>query len=430
MMLRANSRIETMSEQDARSFVDAAIVRAVRLAAAESPFHRWFYAEHGVDVESVTDAVTFTTSVPVVRKLDYLRFQERFPDAWRADARQIHSTSGTSGVGKELHRRTSHDLASLGTGGAYQYFWAGLRPGEPILFTIPYSQTMAGPYFQATATAAGMVPINGFTGSTVERIEMLTRFGCTGMSITPSYLHRMTAEAKRIGFDPRHDGCALRAILLSGEPYGVEWAIEMQQFWNATVHEGWGATQTLGVVMATRSGAVSGHGRGVLHGIGHRCFIEVLGDDGAPVPPGERGEIVVTTLRTRGTPSIRFGMGDSIKLLRDGFFPEFEAGSIGRTDDMIKVKGMNIWPSAVDAVVLRDPVLDYRATVHTTEQGSETVDLELEVSGDRHPALCDRIADAVKRDIGISMTVSVLPPGTLGEQHFKSRRWTDRRAVR
>ncbi|OZF06150.1 hypothetical protein CH300_13210 [Rhodococcus sp. 15-1154-1] len=431
-MTTANALTESMTGIAATRFRDTALIRALRLAREESPFHRWFYGDHAVDVDSVVDQRSFARHIPVARKADYLRYQELHPGTVRDDVRQLHLTSGTSGVGREVHPRTAHDLAALGTGGAYQYFWAGLAAGEKIMLTIPYSQTMAGPYFQASALAAGLVPVNAFTGSTAERIDMLQRFGCAGMSITPSYLHRMTAEAKRLGIEPKRSGSALRAIFLSGEPYGIEWAESMQEFWSATVHEGWGATQTLGVVMATRTGAIEEHGRGVLHGIGHRCLIEVLDPDGVSVAPGERGEIVVTTLRTRGLPSIRFGMGDSIRLLRDGFFPEFEAGSIGRIDDMIKIKGMNIWPSAVDAAVLRGPVLDYRAIVHTADNGSESVDLQLEIdaAADVDPNLMADIAETIKRTVGISMSISVLPTGTLDEQHFKSRRWTDRRAVR
>lgn len=82
--------------------------------------------------------------------------------------------------------------------------------------------------------------------------------------------------------------------------------------------------------------------------------------------------------------------------------------------------------------MLRVPVLDYRAIVHTADNGSESVDLQLEIdaAADVDPNLMADIAETIKRTVGISMSISVLPTGTLDEQHFKSRRWTDRRAVR
>src|SRR5690606_37501287 len=127
------------------------------------------YARHGLDVARITSLAEFSAMVPTVTKRDFLAFQSEHPDAgFDGASRQVHLTSGTSGVGREIHLRTQHDLASIGTGGGYEFIWAGVRPGDRVMLTMPYSQTMAGPYFQASCEAAGVVPINAFSADTGE----------------------------------------------------------------------------------------------------------------------------------------------------------------------------------------------------------------------------------------------------------------------
>jgi phenylacetate-CoA ligase len=300
---------------------------------------------------------------------------------------------------------------------------------------------MAGPYFQDTCAAAGLVPVNGFAGNTLERLEQLYRFGCAGISGTPSYLHRLTQAAREQGRAPAHDLPSLKAIFVSGEPYGADWAAETGAFWGAQVCEGWGATQTLGVALCTCETGAVGTGpdgrprHAVLHGLDHRTWIEVLDPLGDPVGPGDSGEIVVTMLRPSGQPTIRFRMADRVQLLAPGSCPCgrpfscYRAGSIGRVDDMMKIRGMNVWPAAVDAIVLRAPVLDYRGRIWTDDGGRERVGITVAVDAGAAAGLPDRLRQELKAAVGVSVEVSVLVGG-LPEEQFKSRRWQDQRVVR
>lgn len=449
-MTAANPVVERMSRAELQELVSAAAVAAVRRAAATEPFYRWFYAESDVRPERLRTLADVRRYVPMVRKQDLLAFQETLPGGGATPtdprARQLHLTSGTSGVGREIYPRIGDDLAGLGIPGAYEYLWAGLVPGDRLLLTIPYSQTMAGPYFQETCAAAGVIPINGFTGSTTERIEMLYRFACSGVSATPSYVHRLTLEARQFGRRPHEDLPSLKAIFLSGEAYGVGWAQETAEFWGATVYEGWGATQTLGVTMCTCTGGAVTVGsdglprHSVLHGLDHRCWIEIVDADGEQVEAGEFGEIVVTMLRPSGQPAIRFRMGDKVQLLDPETcgcgrpFSCYAAGTIGRVDDMMKIRGMNVWPDAVDAVVLRSPVVDYRGRIFSDATGRESVDLVIALESGTPPRsaaeLPGQLRRALKQKVGISVDVSVVDVEHMPEQQFKSRRWRDDRAAR
>jgi len=433
-----------------RTFAERRILDIITRAHQEVPFYRWFYAAHSLNPARLRTWADAQREVPSVTKADLVAFDggQLLAGLSLPGIRQVHLTSGTSGMGREVYPRDSHDLAALGTGGAYSYLWAGLGGGDRLLLTIPYSQTMAGPYFQASCETAHVVPVNGFALDSAGRLEALRVYRCAGLSATPSHLHRLTAMARGMGLHPATDLPWLRTIVLSGEPYGIAWGHDMQEFWGAQLHEGWGATQTLGVALATCPvGALVGAGksvtRGTLHGLDHRTFIEVLRPDGAEAGPGERGELVITTLRASAMPCIRFRMGDDIR--RDPrsrcacgmTFSRYEAGSIRRLDNMIKIRGMNVWPEAVDDAVLESAtVTDYRAAVYTDGEGREQVALKVETAAHQPPPQLElALQRRVKAAVGITPLVQIVPPGTFtdaavaADGPFKARRWTVNRAV-
>ena len=447
MSTRANSLWETASRERVTALVDARLLQVVARAYIEVPFYSWFYGQAGVDPRRFTSSDDVRRDLPFVTKADLLAFQDS-PEWERLDqreVRQFHLTSGTSGAGREVHLRDQRDLAAFGTGGGYSFVWAGLRPGDRILLTIPYTQTMAGPYFQAACEAAGVVPVNGFTLDSEMRIDALGRYGCAAVSITPSHLHRLTVLAQQQGLEPARDLPRFKAVIMSGESYGIGWARSMETYWGARLHEGWGATQTLGVAMATCArGAVvdgpRGPARGTLHGLDHRCVIEVL-DGNEPARPGGVGEIVITTLRMSAMPCLRFRMGDRVRrcaaaCLCGATSSTYVAASIGRIDDMMKVRGMNVWPAAVDAAVFESTaVADYRGRLFTDDQGREQMELTVELRPDI--ASTDELQAAlramVKARVGITPKMRIVTPGGLAESilaatgTFKARRWTDQR---
>jgi phenylacetate-CoA ligase len=449
----ANALWETAPRAQIEATSTARAIQVIGEAYQRVPFYRWFYDRAGLRPGRLRTLADVRREVPFVTKADLLEFQGTagWPGLDQAGVRQFHLTSGTSGAGREFHVRDQSDLAALGTGGAYSLLWAGLRPGERLLLTIPYSQTMAGPYFQAACEAAAVVPVNGFALDSAARIDALRTYRCAAISLTPSHLHRLTVLTRQRGVEPARDLPDLRSIILSGESYGLQWAERMQAWWGARVYEGWGATQTMSVAMATCPlGAVvsdpAGVRRGTLHGLDHRCLVEVLGPGDEPAEPGQYGELVVTTLRVSAMPCIRFRMGDQVRRHPREHcdcgrpFSTYEAGSISRIDDMMKVRGMNIWPAAVDSAVFGVPsVTDYRGRLFTDDDGREQMLLEIETPADgpadepAGEALEHLLATRVKTVAGITPLVRVLSAGAIGEPmlnttgSFKARRWTDQR---
>jgi phenylacetate-CoA ligase len=445
----ANGLWERASAESISAFTLHRLLDTITRAYEQVPFYRRLYTASGLDPARLRTMSDVRRHVPFVTKADLLAFQDgqELAGLERPEIRQFHLTSGTTGTGREIHVRSVRDIAALGTGGAYAYLWAGLRPGQRLLLTIPYAQTLAGPYFQASCRAAGLVPVNGFALDTEARLVALRSYGCAGLSATPSHLHRLTAVARRNGLQPATDLPALSTIILSGEAYSLQWAHGMQKFWGAQIHEGWGATQTLGVALATcplgavveRQGSMS---RGSLHALDHRVLVEVLNGE-EEVGPGHRGEMVISTLRSFGMPCIRFRMGDEIrrgdrtKCACGMELSRYEAGTLRRIDDMMKIRGMNIWPQAVDGAVLEVAgVTDYRGSVYTDGDGREQVMLEVEATGgSSSPVLEDTVRRRVKAAIGVTPLVRIVPRGAIaepavdGDGPFKARRWRVQRAV-
>jgi phenylacetate-CoA ligase len=180
--------------------------------------------------------------------------------------------------------------------------------------------------------------------------------------------------------------------------------------------------------------------RGHLHIDQRRNFVEILDPDTLdPVEPGDEGEVVLTSLFREAFPVIRFRTRDRVRLHatpcacgRTG--PSLVAGSASRYDDMIKIRGQNLYPAAVDDIVLGHPdVEEYQARVFLNERGEEQVTLQLEWRPDRAPAVdeergqLDAIEREIRDNVNIRMSIMAVPPMTLLRYDFKVRRWTDDR---
>jgi phenylacetate-CoA ligase len=215
----------------------------------------------------------------------------------------------------------------------------------------------------------------------------------------------------------------------------------VQEFWGVRLHEWYGATQAAGVFMCTCEEGVLGEGaRGVLHSLDHRVLVEVIDPDtGQQVADGEVGEAVVTVLHRESFPCLRFRMGDRIRRLPAGScrcgrpFASHESGTIARYDDMIKIRGLNVWPSLIDSVVLTpDVVAEYRGTVSMdAHTGREIVTVAVEFTrplGDEEQGhWLETLGEALRRTVGLSFTLEAVPIGSLPKTDFKIRRWTDDR---
>jgi phenylacetate-CoA ligase len=215
----------------------------------------------------------------------------------------------------------------------------------------------------------------------------------------------------------------------------------MQDFWGCKINDCYGSTQSGGLIgMTCPQGVVRNGGRGSVHFTGNYTYVEVLNPEAnEPAGYGNEGEVTLTLLVRQGTPVVRFRMRDKVRIFPaeecncGSSFDFLEAGTIGRYDDMIKIKACNIWPQTVDNVVFSfKEAAEYNGIVWVDEGGREMVKLQVEFQADVADAnlkknICKEINEKVRALTQVSMKIEEVPGGTLEKALFKSRRWKDKR---
>lgn len=340
---------------------------------------------------------------------------------------RYHQTSGTTGAPLRWLDTEESWQAQLET-------WkqvlrvAGIGP-EDRLF-VPFS---FGPFlgfwtaFEA-AKQLGCLTIPGGGMGSKGRLEVMLASGATAFCATPTYAIRLAEVAALEGID-LESGC-VRRIFVAGEPGGSVPAVRqrIEDLWpNAEVFDHHGMTE-VGPVSFPNP-----HLPGILHVHEPNFLAEILDpESGLPVPLGEPGELVLTTLSRSASPLLRYRTGDlvrrSTRPLAELGFAEMalEGGILSRVDDMVVVRGVNLYPSAVDEVVraLQD-VAEYRVILETGGALSE-VRVEVEPAADvAHPeALARRVEDAFRQAFQLRIPVDSVAQGTLPRFELKAKRWS------
>jgi phenylacetate-CoA ligase len=294
------------------------------------------------------------------------------------------------------------------------YEKAGVRPGaDRVFFAFSF-----GPFlgfwtaFEAAASAGLLVMPSGGMSSSA-RLEAMARYSATVLCCTPTY-------ALRLG-DLRGDNVhSIRLIIVAGEPGGSlpSTRKRLEELWpGARVFDHHGLTE-VGPVSYEDPGSP-----GTLCILEDAYFAEILDDHGNEAPMGGQGELVLTTLDRLGSPLLRYRTGDRVKRAHgtDGALA-LEGGVLGRIDDMVVVRGVNIYPSAVEEILRGiDDLVEYRVTQRNKDFMAELI-VEAEFSSNAETARQN--AETALRDaFGLRIPVAVVEDGTLPRFEFKARRW-------
>ena len=310
----------------------------------------------------------------------------------------------------------------------------GVGPGDRVFVAAsfgPFAGFWSG-FDAVTRSGALAIPAGGMP--TLARVEMIERLGATVLLATPSYaLHLAEAAA-----EARIDVAALpvRLVIVAGEPGGSAANVRrrLAEAWGADVLDHAGATEVgpWGVGLAGSPEPSVGPGLHVLEPWFHPEFLAL--ETGGPAAPGEVAELVLTTLGRSGAPVIRYRTGDIVRPrwptaedLAAGGCPWvwLDGGILGRTDDMLVVRGINVFPTAIDEIVRGFPeVMEYRFSV-AREGSVDTMLLEVE---DRLSAP-ERVAHELRLRLGLRIEVRAVPAGSLPRFEGKGRRIHDLRAT-
>ena len=344
----------------------------------------------------------------------------------RAKIVRIYSTSGTTGTPSYLPL-TTEDVESWVTGSARSYAASGVRPGQRIVTTYD-----AGPFVAGAALAAferiglGHVPVG--TGNTERLLLAIELLRPEAVVLTPSYAAHVIEAAADRGLDLR--GSSVERVLVAGEPGGGE-----PEF-RGLLEEGWGATVTEAMGIGDIGPSLWGEceEQEGMH-LGARGFVHpelIDAETGAAVPleDGAAGELVLSHLRHRAAPLLRFRTRDHVEVRtspcacgRTG--PRVRC--VGRTDDMLVVRGVNVFPSAVrDVVAAFAPEVSGHVLVRPAAAGVKqepplpvSVELARDRAGD--DALADAIRERLRSVLVVQTRIDLVPWGTLQRSEYKSK---------
>jgi len=426
--------LETQSRASWRASTLAALRAHLRFAAANSPFYRVHFAAAGVradDVETLADLRRFPFIDKTVLR-DRQLAKPPFGDLCATPERDIvyiSASSGSTGV-PTASPFTARDFDDWIDYEARQFWSSGLRPEDRYCHSLNFSLFVGGPCVLG-AQKLGALSIHAGTVPSERLLSILKQFQATAIWTTPSYAWHLGETAVNEGVDPKRE-LAVKRIFVAGEPGGSipETRRRIEDLWGASVYDYYGLSDIFG------SCAGMCEEKDGLHWAEDHILLEVLDPDTQePVAFGERGELVLTTLKKAARPMVRFRTGDIVSFTeapcRCGRTSLRMQGVHGRLDDMLIIKGVNLFPSDVEAIVRKDVELtgEYRLVVERIEH-IDRLTIEIEhVRGynGRTEALAERIGCHLKALTGVSAIVAVLPPDTLPRATHKAKRVEDRR---
>jgi len=447
----ANIRLERASPDEIKGLQLKRIQTVLAQAYDRNPFYRALYDKAGVHPRDIRSLEDFRARIPFIDKRTLLEDQSAYPpygsraDVPDAHIHQVTHTGGTSGIGQELHMFTQLETESWTTGFFYECAWAGIQPGDRVVRFIRVAMELGGLWHKSAGERFGLNQffIGAYDSET--RLKLMRRISPHLIIAQPSYLTRLSLMCEEQGIQPREAFPELKAMMFSGEAHGgVNWLRRMENFWGVKLAEWYGSTQAAGSHMFSCEGGLhfdDGRLR-MLHNLEHRIYCEMLDlETGLPVNSGEDGEMFITNLYNENFPIIRFRTYDRARYRDADYcdcgrpFSGIESGSVSRVDDMLKVRGQNLWPDTVGGLIFgRVELEEYQGTVWVDETGRERVRVAVEfrpgsLSEGERDALRQRLREEIKQKTDITMEVIEVEHGTLPRFEQKARRWKDERGA-
>ena len=428
-----NPEFETLS----RAEIEALQLQRLKETVAHcmnSPFYKKRFEEAGLSVDDI-QTLADVRKIPFTTKQD-LRDTYPFGIASVPLERctRLHSSSGTTG-NPTVILHTAQDLDEWANQVARNLWMVGLRPNDVFQNSSGYGMFTGGLGFQYGAEKMGMLTVPAAAGNSLRQIKFIKDFGTTAIHAVPSYLTRLKEVMDQEGVDPRRD-TNLRVFAIGAEPHSEEQRQRIEQMFGVKAYNSFGMSEMCGPGVGFECQEQNG-----LHFWEDYYIVEIVDPETLePVPDGEIGELILTTLRREAMPLLRYRTRDLTRVL--GRTCPCGRNHVrldrmkGRSDDMIVLKGVNIFPIQIEKILMTFPELasNYLITLTTdADNDNMTVEVELEelFTDDytRLQALTKRIQRALKDEILLTPYVKLVAKGTLPVSEGKAVRVVDKRSV-
>ena len=378
-----------------------------------------FYAEKLGVLEKFTSLSDFTERVPFTTKDELAANREQHPPYGTthtfplSNYHRFHQTSGTRG--KPLIWLDDPDNWTWILDN-WEWVWrgAGVKPGDTAFFPFsfgPFLGFWAG--FEA-ATRMGIRAVPGGGLSSEDRLQLLRQSHSTILCCTPTYALRLAEVGERINLPVSSLG--IKKIIVCGEPGGsiLEVRQRIETAWQAHVYDHHGMTEIGPVSVSSETD------RDLLLLRHDSYFCEVIDPaTGSPTPFGETGELVLTTLGRHGSPLLRYRTGDLVMPVAHEDQFALRGGVLSRTDDMIVIRGINIHPSSIDAIVRSFPdIAEYQVEI---DQRPALAEIHLTVEATTETATA--LAQKLRSIFTLRIPVTAVPQGTLPTFEVKAKHW-------
>jgi phenylacetate-CoA ligase len=349
-----------------------------------------------------------------------------------SEVRRIHTTSGTTGK-PTVVGYNAKDLTNWAELIARNLTMVGLAEGDVFQNMVNYGLFTGGLGFHYGAELMGLTVVPSATGNTRRQIEMIEDFGVTAIHCTPSYAMHLSEVAEEMGaaLETLEVGC------FGAEPWSEATRGELEGRLGVSAYDSYGLSEMYGPGVAMECPEKDG-----LHIWHDSFFVEIIDPStGEALGPGEKGEMVITPLVKEAMPLLRYRTGDITMLMDE---KECSCGRgqkisriLGRSDDMLVVRGINVFPSQIEHVLFSLPEVGeqfmvYLDRIHQLDEMTIEVEMSRNAfSGELRDLIRvqEKIASALRETLGIRTDVKLVEPGKLPRFEGKAKRVVDRRGV-
>ena len=409
--------VETISREELRKLQYERLKKTI-LRALNVPFYQKAFKEKGIaasDIRSVDDI----TKLPFTTKDD---LRSNYPFGMAAiplkDCVRVHSSSGTTG-NPTVVLHSKNDLDAWAELVARNLYMVGVRDTDVFQNTSGYGMFTGGLGFQYGAEKLGCLTVPAAAGNSKRQIKFMKDFGTTVVHIIPSYATRLAEVMAEEGIDPRKD-LKLKIFAIGAEPHTEEQRKRIEEMLGVKAYNSFGMSEMCGPGVAFECKEQNG-----MHIWEDNVIVEIVDPVTLkPVPDGEIGELVLTTLNREAMPLIRYRTRDLTRIIKGdcpcGRTHRRLARFQGRSDDMMILKGVNIFPIQIEKILMGFKELgsNFLITLETVDNNDEmTVEVELgELFADNVTDLKDlvkAITHQLKDEILITPKVKLVPKGSL-----------------